>query len=88
MSIEDQTTCDGSTITIEPITISVDADVSTEELKGKKNSIKCKRTNRTQPKLDACVSKYHRWTCDAIKTMDSNVICAEYTQTNEDGGWC
>ena len=81
VSTEHQPTCDGSTRTMEHITIMVDADVSTEDQKEKKNRINRKRTNKTQPKVDACVSTEHPRTCDAITTMDSTVMCAAYTQT-------
>jgi len=87
VSIEDQATCDGSTMIIETITITVDADVSTENLKGKKNMIKSKKNNKPQPKIDVCVSTKLPWNFDAIKTMDSTVICVQYMQTDWDG-WC
>ena len=82
VSTEEQWTCDGSTMTMEPVTIKVDADVSTEEQNKKTRRRKNRNTNnKTQTKVDACVSTEEQRTCDATTTMDSAVLCAAYTQT-------
>lgn len=89
VSTEEQRTCDGSTMTMEPVTIKVDADVSTEEQNKKRRRRKNRNTNnKTQTKVDACVSTEEQRTCDATTTTDSAVLCAAYTQTTTrmDGG--
>ena len=89
VSTEEQLTCDGSTVTMEPITITVDADVSAEEQNKKRGRRRNRnRNNKTQTKVDACVSTEEQRTCDARTTTDSVVLCAAYTQTTTrmDGG--
>ena len=76
VSTEEKRTCDGSIKTTEPVTIKVDADVSTEEQNKKRGE------NKTETKVDACVSTEKQQTCDATTTTDSTVVCSVHTQTN------